>query len=73
MNIQLWQIDSKENRFFEEEFKQIDTTYIADGHHRSAAAYNVGKMRRDEALAKNGKISGEEDFNFFMSLLYPTN
>jgi uncharacterized protein (DUF1015 family) len=41
-----WLVDPSENRFFEEEFKKIEATYVADGHHRSAAAYNVGKIRR---------------------------
>ena len=40
----LWKVDAGENRFFEEEFKQVKSTYVADGHHRSAAAYNVGKL-----------------------------
>jgi uncharacterized protein (DUF1015 family) len=44
---------------------------VADGHHRTAAAYNVGKMRRDKAIRSNMKVTGEEDFNFFMSILYP--
>jgi uncharacterized protein (DUF1015 family) len=44
---------------------------VADGHHRTAAAYNVGKMRRDKAIRLNMKVTGEEDFNFFMSILYP--
>lgn len=65
----MWKIDARENRFFQEEFLKIESTYVADGHHRSAAAYNVGKMRR--ARADPSKISGEEDFNFFMSILYP--
>jgi uncharacterized protein (DUF1015 family) len=46
---------------------------VADGHHRSAAAYNVGKMRRDQAIKEKGNITGEEDFNYFMSILYPAN
>ena len=36
----------------EETFGEIDSLYVADGHHRTAAAYNVGKMRRD-----NPKVS----------------
>jgi uncharacterized protein (DUF1015 family) len=40
---ELWLVEPKENRFFEEEFKKIDCTYVADGHHRTAAAFNVGK------------------------------
>ena len=47
----LWKVDVKENRFFEEEFKKVPRTYVADGHHRSAAAYNVGKLRRERAEA----------------------
>ncbi len=50
MHHRLWLIDEIENRFFEEEFKKIECTYVADGHHRSAAAYNVGKMRRENAI-----------------------
>ena len=47
----LWKVAGSENRFFEEEFKKVQKTYVADGHHRSAAAYNVGKMRKERALA----------------------
>ena len=43
----VWSISEKENIFFEEEFKKIKATYVADGHHRTAAAYNVGKKRRE--------------------------
>jgi uncharacterized protein (DUF1015 family) len=46
---------------------------VADGHHRTAAAYNVGKILREKALRDNGSITGEEGFNYFMSLLYPAN
>ena len=45
--------------------------YIADGHHRAASAYNVGKMRREAALAKGEQITGEEPFMFFMAIHYP--
>ncbi|TNV78188.1 hypothetical protein FGO68_gene13843 [Halteria grandinella] len=66
-----WKIDASENRFFVEEFKNIDCAYVADGHHRTAAAYNVGKQRREQALKQGLKVSGEEDFNYIMSLIYP--
>jgi uncharacterized protein (DUF1015 family) len=46
---------------------------VADGHHRSAAAYNVGRERRDEAIRKGLPLTGDEPFNFFMSILYPAN
>ena len=67
----MWLVDVKENRFFEEEFKKVECTYIADGHHRIASAYNVGKMKRQEAIQRGDKISGDEDFNYFMSIIYP--
>ena len=47
--------------------------YVADGHHRTAAAYNVGKKRRQEALDAGIEVTGEEPFNFFMTLFYPAD
>lgn len=47
--------------------------YVADGHHRTAAAYNVGKMRREAALEAGQEVTGEEPFNFFMTLFYPAD
>lgn len=48
-------------------FEKIDSIYIADGHHRAASAVKVGLKRRAEA--KN--YTGEEEFNFFLSVLFP--
>ena len=73
MSHKLWKVDPSENRFFEEEFKKVSKTYVADGHHRSAAAYNVGKMRKERAQAAGKTISGDEDFNYFMSIIYPSD
>lgn len=42
-------------------FKEIDYLYIADGHHRSASAVEVGLKRRKE----NPDYTGEEEFNYF--------
>ena len=53
-----------------EEFAKMGNTYVADGHHRTAAAYNVGKIRREKKLNEQGNLTGAEDFNFFMSILY---
>lgn len=69
----LWKVSSGENRFFEEEFKKVSKTYVADGHHRSAAAYNVGKLRKERAVAAGRPITGDEDFNHFMSIIYPSD
>jgi uncharacterized protein (DUF1015 family) len=49
--------------------KQIPYTYIADGHHRAASAAKVGKKLRQENTAHTGK----EEYNFFLSVLFPDN
>ena len=41
--------------------------YIADGHHRAASAVKVGLKRREE----NPGYTGEEPFNYFLSVLFP--
>lgn len=48
-------------------FKTIDGLYIADGHHRAASAVKVGIKRRREKV----NYSGKEEFNFFLSVLFP--
>ncbi|APG64530.1 hypothetical protein LPB136_03740 [Tenacibaculum todarodis] len=48
-------------------FKEIDTLYIADGHHRSTSSCLLAQN-----LAKdNPNHTGKEDYNFFMSYLLP--
>ncbi|NLX79070.1 MAG: DUF1015 domain-containing protein [Clostridiales bacterium] len=49
-----------------EEFKKINSLYIADGHHRSASAVHVGLKRRKEL----GSYTGEEEFNFFLAVVF---
>ncbi len=51
----------------EEAFLDVEATYIADGHHRAASAVKVGLMRREE----NPSYTGEEAFNYFLSVLFP--
>ncbi len=48
-------------------FGSIDYLYIADGHHRSAAAVRVWKERRE----KNPNHTGEEPYNFFLAVAFP--
>jgi len=45
----------------------LDALYVADGHHRSAAASRVAAARR----GANRDHSGEEAYNFFLSVLFP--
>ncbi len=48
-------------------FTEIDYLYIADGHHRAAAATKVGLKRREQLK----DYTGEEEFNYFLSVLFP--
>lgn len=48
-------------------FADIDSIYIADGHHRAASAVKVGLKRR----AANPAYTGDEEFNYFLSVLFP--
>ena len=50
-------------------FKEIDSLYIADGHHRSASAVKVGLKRREE----NPNYTGDEEFNYFLAVAFPDN
>lgn len=48
-------------------FGDIPNLYIADGHHRAASAVKVGLKRR----AQNPGYTGEEEFNDFLSVVFP--
>ena len=50
-------------------FSEIDFLYVADGHHRSASGTKVGQMRREA----NPNHTGEEEYNFFLSVIFPDN
>lgn len=47
--------------------------YIADGHHRAASAYNVAKRRKEIAISQGKIITGNEDFNYFLTISFPTS
>lgn len=48
-------------------FSTVPTLFIADGHHRSAAAVRY----RDYCREQNSKHTGDEAYNFFMAVLFP--
>ncbi|MCX6237574.1 MAG: DUF1015 family protein [Bacteroidia bacterium] len=50
-------------------FTKIPVTYVADGHHRTAAAALVGKEKR----AKNPNHTGDEEYNYFLAVHFPDN
>ncbi len=47
-------------------FEEVESIYIADGHHRCASAVKVSLKRR----AENPDYTGEEEFNYFLSVLF---
>ncbi len=64
----VWKIDGREDvDTIYQAFQKIDKIYIADGHHRAASAVKVGLKRREE----NPGYTGEEEFNYFLSVLFP--
>ena len=48
-------------------FSTIKYTYVADGHHRTAAAALVGKER----MEKNPNHTGNEEYNYFLAVHFP--
>jgi uncharacterized protein (DUF1015 family) len=50
-------------------FEVIPRLYVADGHHRSAAAGRVRELRRK----KNPHHTGQEEYNFFLTVIFPEN
>jgi len=49
--------------------KEIPSLYVADGHHRTAAAALVGREKR----ANNPAHTGNEEYNYFMAVFFPDN
>ena len=67
---QLWVIrDRKTNDRITEIFAGIPALYVADGHHRTAAAARVGA----ECRAKNPNHSGCEEYCYFLAVTFPAN
>lgn len=64
----VWVIDGdQEIAAIAAEFQKIPAIYIADGHHRAASAVKVGLKRR----AAHPDYTGDEEFNYFMSVVFP--
>ena len=68
---QLWKIENENviAKLVELFHQKVTASYIADGHHRSAASAKVGKQLREE----NPNYTGNEPFNYFLSCLFPSN
>ncbi len=59
--------DPVEVQRMEQLFAEVPALYVADGHHRTAAAARVGKERRDA----NPGHDGSEEYNLFLAVLFP--
>lgn len=67
---QVWVVENDEiNKKIEILFSEIPALYVADGHHRSAAAAIVGKER----MESNPNHNGSEEYNFFLSVIFPAS
>lgn len=66
-----WTInDAAVNKKIEELFDtKVPATYVADGHHRTAAASRIGV----EKAENNPNHTGDEEYNFFMAVHFPDN
>jgi len=66
-----WVIKKPEtNKLIERLFaKKVPYTYVADGHHRTAAAALVGKEKREN----NPSHNGTEEYNFFLAVHFPAD
>ena len=64
---ELWIVnDDKDISLIEFEFNDVPDLYVADGHHRTAAAARVGQKKKDN----NPDHNGTEEYNFFMAVLF---
>lgn len=66
----IWKVEKKRDvNDLIKAFENIDYLYVADGHHRCAAAKNFALEKRQE----NPNYTGEEEFNYFTAMIAPDN
>ncbi len=63
----VWVVPAELTDAVTQAFARVPALYVADGHHRTAAAARVGLERR----AANPRHTGDEPYNYFMSVLFP--
>ena len=65
-----WTIQDRDRiASIEDTFEEVKTLYVADGHHRSAAASRVRERYRNENKDNNGR----ESYNYFLVVIFPHN
>lgn len=65
----LWRVPDELTGELVDRFRSIALLYIADGHHRAASAARA----RDQRRAANPGHTGDEEYNFFLSVLFPAD
>ena len=65
----LWRVDAENSKKLSAMFEKIPYLYIADGHHRSAAAART----QAECAPENPNHTGNEDYNYFLAVTFPAS
>ncbi len=65
----IWRASSEAARKLIEAFRSVPLLYIADGHHRAASASRA----RAELKSENTDHTGDEEYNFFLTVLFPAD
>ena len=65
----VWILPDEYNKVLIDEIEKIPHLYIADGHHRAASASRARKVKQD----KNLNHKGDEEYNFFIGVLFPSD
>ena len=66
----MWVVSNPEDvERIRKNFQNVEALYVADGHHRSAAAFRVRNARRE----KNPSHTGDELYNYFLAVAFPDN
>ena len=63
----VWILPKEHNSMLINEFAKIDKLYVADGHHRAKSASRA----REEKRKSNPKHTGDEEYNYFISVIFP--
>ncbi len=63
----IWLLPEELNSVIIEELNNVKSLYIADGHHRAASAWRARNEKRDN----NPNHTGEEEYNYFLGVLFP--
>ncbi|MEW8031345.1 MAG: DUF1015 family protein [Candidatus Thiodiazotropha endolucinida] len=67
---EIWPLDDEEKvARLTHEFDRMEALYVADGHHRSAAGSRVAASRK----GANSSHTGDEAYNYFLSVIFPHN